>query len=100
MQKPDVHRRQNTMQRRLLLPVVVLILGASGAAAWYVGNHRVDSSAVLTLYGNVDIRQVQLAFNGSERIAQVYVKEGEAVRKGQLLAMLDTERLTHNLELQ
>ncbi len=45
------------------------------------------------LHGNVDIRQVQLAFNGSERIASVAVREGDRVQAGQLLAELETERL-------
>jgi len=58
------------------------------------------SSDELTLYGNVDIRQVQLAFNGSERIATMLASEGEPVRQGQLLATLDTVRLAHNIDLQ
>ncbi len=90
-----------TVKRKIILPVVaVLALSAAGAAAWYSRNHRVDSASVLTLYGNVDIRQVQLAFNGSERIAQMYAREGDTVRKGQLLAKLDTVRLAHNVDLQ
>src|ERR1019366_3886610 len=47
----------------------------------------------LVLYGNVDLRQVQLAFNNSERIAEVNAKEGDRVRKGEPLARLDTSRL-------
>jgi HlyD family secretion protein len=47
----------------------------------------------LVLSGNVDIRQVQLAFYGSERIATVQVKEGDHVKKGQLVASLDKARL-------
>jgi membrane fusion protein YbhG len=90
-----------TVKRKIILPVVaVLALSAGGAAAWYSRNHHADSASVLTLYGNVDIRQVQLAFNGSERIAQMYVREGDTVRKGQLLAKLDTVRLAHNVDLQ
>ena len=75
----------------LLLLVIALVLGASGAA--YFGNHRAANGDTLTLYGNVDIRQVQLAFNGSERITKMLVKEGDPVKKGQLLAALDTETL-------
>jgi len=41
----------------------------------------------------VDLRQVELPFNGSERIAAVLVQEGDHVRQGQLLARLDTSRL-------
>jgi HlyD family secretion protein len=75
----------------LLLLAAAIVLGASGTA--YFRNHRAANGDTLTLYGNVDIRQVQLAFNGSERIAQMLAKEGDRVRKGQLLATLDTTTL-------
>ncbi len=48
---------------------------------------------VLVLYGNVDIRDVELAFNNSDRIARMLVKEGDRISAGQLLAVLDTRRL-------
>jgi multidrug resistance efflux pump len=47
----------------------------------------------LVLYGNVDLRQVDLAFNNSERIAEVLVQEGAKVARGEVLAKLDTSRL-------
>jgi HlyD family secretion protein len=47
----------------------------------------------LVLYGNVDLRQVDLAFNNSERIAEVLVQEGAKVTRGEVLARLDTSRL-------
>jgi HlyD family secretion protein len=88
--------------KRKILPVIagMMIIGIGGASAWLFTNHRENANSALVLYGNVDIRQVQLAFNGSDRIAQMLVKEGERVKKGQLLATLDTVRLTHNAELQ
>lgn len=48
---------------------------------------------VLILYGNVDIRDVELAFNNSDRIARMLVKEGDRVSVRQLLGELDTRRL-------
>jgi HlyD family secretion protein len=78
----------NIKKIRMLL-VVAMVLAASGTSAWYFGSHR-SSVGTLTLYGNVDIRQVQLAFNSSDRIAQMLVREGEHVSKGQLLGTLDT----------
>ena len=89
------------MQRKIIIIfIAVVALGTSGAAIWYFSNHRAISADALTLFGNVDIRQVQLAFNGSERIATIQVKEGEQVHKGQLLATLDTVRLARNVALQ
>ena len=46
----------------------------------------------ITLYGNVDIRQVQLAFNDSERIDKLLVDEGSAIHAGQLVAQLAQQR--------
>lgn len=45
------------------------------------------------LYGNVDQRQVELAFIDLERIAEVLVEEGIQVKPGQVLARLETRRL-------
>ena len=90
-----------TVQRKILLVLIAAIaLGTAGAAAWYFSNHRAAGDHTLTLYGNVDIRQVQLAFNGSERIATMVAREGDPVKKGQLLATLDTVRLENNVKLQ
>jgi len=54
---------------------------------------RAHKPTELRLYGNVDLRQVELAFNGSERIAEVLAQEGDHVTQGQVLARLDTSRL-------
>ena len=63
------------------------------AGLWY-WHHRTQTESAdhLMLYGNVDIRQVQLAFNDSERITALLVQEGDPVQPGQLLATLDTRR--------
>ena len=47
----------------------------------------------LTLYGNVDIRQIALAFEGSGRVLEMAVDEGARVQAGQTLAVLDTQTL-------
>lgn len=46
----------------------------------------------LHLYGNVDIRQVQLAFHGTGRIQRILVQEGRRVQTGELVAELDPVR--------
>jgi len=68
------------------------VLVAAACSIWWL-SHRRSLPEVLALYGNVDLRQVDLPFNGSERIAAVLAEEGDRVRKGQLLARLDTSRL-------
>ncbi|MBE0621206.1 MAG: efflux RND transporter periplasmic adaptor subunit [Burkholderiales bacterium] len=88
------------MKRALAIPLVlILALAAGGIFYWQRANDHEAPPTALTLYGNIDIRQVQLAFNGSDRIDRMLVKEGESVRQGQLLATLDPARLQHNADL-
>jgi HlyD family secretion protein len=54
---------------------------------------QMPSSGALTLYGNVDIREVDLAFGTSERISDLLVEEGDRVEAGQVLGRLRTEKL-------
>jgi len=67
-------------------------VGAAGAFWWRSAGERASPDA-LVVYGNVDIRQVQLAFQGTEHIASMLVDEGDRVHVGELLATLDSEKL-------
>ena len=79
-----------------VLPIVLIAIAAAGAAWWLA--HRRAPGDDIVLYGNVDLREVDLAFNDSQRIVKVLVQEGDRVRKGQVLAQLDTSRLTPQLD--
>lgn len=83
------------MKRWIMIAAVVFAAGV-GLAVWLV--QRRPAPAELVLYGNVDLRQVDLAFNNSERITAVLVQEGDRVRRGQVLARLDTGRLLPQLQ--
>ncbi|NTS30120.1 efflux RND transporter periplasmic adaptor subunit [Phyllobacterium sp. BT25] len=80
------------MGKKIRILIILIVLAALGVGAWWYW-HRPATADALTLYGNVDLRQASLAFNGSERIDQVLVEEGDVVKKGQVLARLDTGRL-------
>ena len=80
--------------RRILVLLVIAGAVAGGFRLWQ-SRHPEKSRNELVLYGNVDIRQVQLAFNNSERLAAMEVKEGDRVKAGQLLAKLETDRLEY-----
>ena len=70
----------------------IVIAVVIAAALWWLLAGKSERTE-LALYGNVDLRQVELPFNGSERVAAVLVQEGDRVRQGQVLARLDTSRL-------
>ena len=48
-------------------------------------------SNIISLYGNIEIRQVDLSFQVEGIINNVLVEEGDYVKKGQLLATLDNK---------
>ena len=74
--------------------VAVLALIAIGAGTWWFYGRPAPAADHLTLYGNVDIRQVSLAFENSDRVREMRVEEGDHVQAGQVLATLDTRSLT------
>jgi HlyD family secretion protein len=85
--------------RRLKLALIPIALAAAGYGGWHYYSVKAEAakSDDLTLYGNVDMREVQLAFQETYRIADVLVDEGAHVRKGQELARLDLRYLKDNV---
>lgn len=78
--------------RSVVIVGVVAMLAVIAVATWW-WRSREPATQDLTLYGNVDVRQVSLAFNDSERVAEMRVSEGDLVQPGQVLAVLDTRTL-------
>lgn len=76
----------------LRLGLLLVLLAAIGVFVWWLLS-RPPAHAALTLYGNVDLREIDLPFHDSERVAEVLVQEGDHVRRGQVLARLETTRL-------
>lgn len=78
------------MSRRtaMLAAALGLVLAALGG---YLYRQRAaqDPNAALTLSGNVDVHQVELAFRVTGRIADMKVQEGDRVTAGETLAQLD-----------
>jgi HlyD family secretion protein len=82
--------------RLIAIVLIVVLIGAGGTLIIRSLNNKTPANE-LVLYGNIDIRQVELAFNANERIASMTVQEGDRIKKGQLLATLDTLRLSHEV---
>lgn len=81
----------------LIIGIVVLLAGlaALGYYLWWKEEKPQDQ---LTLYGNVDIREVELGFNVSGRVEQMLFEEGDQVDQDQLLAGLERDRFIDRVE--
>jgi HlyD family secretion protein len=71
----------------LIIGVAVAALVAVGVTLYVRWSHAQRDE--LVIYGNVDIRQVDLGFRVTGRIEEMRFEEGDQVKKGQVLAVLD-----------
>jgi len=76
-----------------IIILVVLVSAVILGVRWFLNVEENQSASELKIYGNIDIRKADLAFNEQERIVQVLVEEGDRVTAGQVLARLQTNRL-------
>ncbi len=95
--------------RAAVLFLLIVVIAGAGTAAVLLCDRPVELTVgktryhlcgpdeqgpkVLELYGNMEIRQVSLAFEASGRIAAMNVEEGDWVQKGRAVASLDTRTL-------
>lgn len=86
------------MKRIVILVVLVGLLGSGGYRLWLDRQAEEDGDG-LTLYGNVDIRDVVLGFRAGGRIAEMRFEEGDTVRAGQVMAVLDKGPAEDDLDL-
>ncbi len=79
--------------------ILVLIVLVAGGVAAYSLWPRGGTNGELALYGNVDIREVQLGFRVGGRLLAMNFEEGDAVTTGAVLATLDARPLEDGLAL-
>jgi len=73
------------------LAIVVAIAAAGGYATYDFWKPQQSSPTDIVLYGNIDIRGADLAFNIAGRVDSMLVEEGNEVESGQLLAALEDD---------
>ena len=78
--------------KKIIVIIAAIALAAAGWFLWRLYPSDVSQSG-LKLYGNVDIRQVSLAFEQGGRITELFAEEGDRVTRGQLLALVDVTSL-------
>lgn len=75
------------MKKPVAIIVAVVVVLAAGIGGWLWYQSQQDNT--LTLYGNVDIRTVNMSFRVGGRLAGLNVDEGDAITAGQTLGELD-----------
>jgi HlyD family secretion protein len=97
---PDRPAAPPALRRRWRrLAAVLLVAAGLGGAAWLYLSTEGEEQAQLVLQGNIDVRQVNLAFKVDGRIETLAVDEGDAVKAGQVVATLDKRYFNDEVRL-
>lgn len=86
------------MKRKAIVFILLLTIIIGGYAIWQ-GRKAEEQNGVLTLYGNVDIRDVALGFRVAGRISEMRFEEGDKVKQGTVLATLDKTPFEESLAI-
>lgn len=74
--------------KKFLIPLLIIIILILIGLFFFFKNRKNNE---ITLYGNIEIRQSDLAFRVSGRLLKMHVEEGDEVKEGQLLAEIDPD---------
>ncbi len=83
------------MKKKII--TAIFLLSILGAGVFFLTRKKTDPYE-LTLYGNIEIRQVDLSFQVAGQISKMLKEEGDNIKKGELLALLDDKDYKSNLE--
>ena len=83
------------MKKKILaLILILLIVGV----VFFVKVKNKANSDELTLYGNIEIRQVDLSFQVSGLVKELLKEEGDTVQKNELIAVIDEQDYDANFK--
>jgi HlyD family secretion protein len=71
------------------IPVIIVLVAALGGLGWLLVQRLSATPDPGTLYGNVEIRQVDLSFNAEGAVIAMDKQEGDRVRKDEVIARID-----------
>src|SRR5258706_15963173 len=77
------------MKKVIRIVVVLVVLGAAGAALLRSGFFKKEDPNHIRLSGNIELTQIDVSFKVPGRIITLNVREGDRVTKGAVVAQID-----------
>ncbi|PWL80728.1 efflux RND transporter periplasmic adaptor subunit [Candidatus Gastranaerophilales bacterium] len=79
------------------LAVTILLLVILGTCIYFLTRKK-ENPNELTLYGNIEIRQVDMSFQVGGQLLKMLKEEGDSVKKDELIAVLEDKDFKSNFE--
>lgn len=77
------------MAKKILLLLLLIALVAGAAYYFYLRSHEKENG--LIVFGNVDVREVDLGFRVAGLVKEMHFEEGDLIQPGTLVGSLDKE---------
>ena len=77
------------MKRKIVIPIVLLIILGAGAALLWSGWFNRDRENHLSISGNIELTQVDISFKVPGKLLELKVAEGDFVKKGDVIGRID-----------
>ena len=84
------------MKKRILI-IILVLAAAGGRGVWYFAAGKAPDNRMV-VSGNIELTEVNIAFKTAGRLIERTVDEGDAVKKGQIIARLDRDQLVAQRE--
>lgn len=78
--------------KKRLIPILILLAAAGAALYAFRGAHRPPDNRLI-VSGNIELTEVNIAFKTAGRLIERNFDEGDAVKRGQIVARLDRDQL-------
>lgn len=86
-----------SIDKKALISICLIFLGFFLIGKYFYDKHERNLAAWITVYGNVDIREVNLSFRIPGLVKIMSLEEGYEVKQGQIIAYLDKDQYIDQL---
>ena len=83
------------MKKRL--PILIVLALAAGGYWYWKTQQEAGMEGRIRISGNLELTQVDLSFKTAGRMTELKVREGDFVKKGDVIARLDSAQLDQQL---
>ena len=84
------------MKKKIIALVLIILI--AGLCIFFYNANKKDTSDELTLFGNIEIRQIDLSFQVPGLVSKLLKEEGDIVKKGELVAVMDESDYNANFK--
>ena len=85
-------------KKKKIIALILIVLIVGICVFLYNKMNKEDTSNELTLYGNIEIRQIDLSFQVPGLVSELLKEEGDSVKKGELIAVMDESDYNANFK--